>query len=201
MKTLVILAGGKSRRMGKDKAFLPLPDKTSFLECLYQKAAQHFTRILISAAGKEQEQKIKQLLPQAEIVLDTYQGLGPIGGLVSVYEQTGCDKFAVVPVDVPYADMEVLSFFWDRCDAEAAVLQSADGCIEPLLAAYGRSVLLRMKASMEKGEYRIRSAFSSQVQLFTFADIQRELPQKAQADLPSMFGNINTEQDYKGILL
>ena len=51
MRTIVILAGGQSRRMGEDKIFLPYRD-ASFLEHLVKRASDVFDRILISAGSE-----------------------------------------------------------------------------------------------------------------------------------------------------
>ena len=86
MNALVILAGGKSSRMGKDKTFLPYQG-TTFLGYLLQKADGIFDRVLISVGSREHGNAIDQWLRnnqipctrlQPEIVIEkkTKRGLG-----------------------------------------------------------------------------------------------------------------------------
>ena len=105
MKTIVILAGGKSTRMGKDKIFLHIHynKKETFLEHLYYNAAAVFEKVIISAGSKDRVLTIRKLCHRRKLFRICIRKKGPMGGIVSVYEQTGCEKFAVIPVDVPAA--------------------------------------------------------------------------------------------------
>jgi len=199
MKTLVILAGGKSTRMGKDKIFLHLHDNETFLEHLYHKASSIFERIIISAGSAEHAAAIKKLLPIAEVVADQYAEKGPMGGLVSVYEQTGADRFAVIPVDVPYADMDVLLFFFDQCSDTACVLTDGEHA-EPLIGVYGRQMLKKLKGMLEAGDYRMYAALSDEVEFYSSADLSRQIEGKKEEEIRAAFCNINTESDYRNYI-
>ena len=129
MKAIVIMAGGESSRMGEDKIFLRYQN-SSFLEYLVRRAFAVFDRVLISAGTKEHGALIAQRLsasgsrasvPQPEIIIDRVPGLGPIGGLISVFEKTGLERFAVAAADMPDADMQVLAALLDRLKPEEAV--------------------------------------------------------------------------------
>ena len=109
-KTLVILAGGKSRRMGRDKTFLPWKN-TTFLEHLICRARESFDRILVAAGTREHAEEVRRRLGtkhRVEIIEDLYDSIGPMGGLLSVFEQTRVESFAAVAVDIPEADMKVM---------------------------------------------------------------------------------------------
>lgn len=196
MKTLVILAGGKSTRMGKDKIFLHLHDNETFLEHLYHKASDSFDRIIISAGSLDHAAEIQNLLPDAELVPDKYVEKGPMGGLVSVYEQTGASRFAVVPVDVPFADIDVLSFFFDHCMDTACVLMDGEHA-EPLIGAYGIQMLEKLKGMLERGDYRMYASLSEGVNFYSFAALQKQMAEKDEVELRAAFCNINTESDYR----
>ena len=196
MKTLVILAGGKSTRMGKDKIFLHLHDNETFLEHLYHKASFCFERIIISAGSQAHAEEICKLLPEAEVVPDDYQEKGPMGGLVSVYERTGVSKFAIIPVDVPFADIDVLSFFFEHCMDTACVLKDGEHA-EPLIGAYGIQMLEKLKGMLERGDYRMYASLSEDVNFYSFAELQNQMAEKDEAELKAAFCNINTESDYR----
>ena len=131
MRNLVILAGGKSSRMGRDKVLLKIDGK-AFIEHLYEKAAASFDRIIISTDTGEHAQTIKSLpafvtaagsFRAPEFVTDIYAEKGPMGGIVSVFEATDADKFAIISVDVPHADMQVLAYLFDHCEKSACFLR------------------------------------------------------------------------------
>ena len=124
MKTIVLLAGGKSSRMGKDKIFLPYRG-TSFLEHLILRSSEVFDRVLISAGSSQHTQQIRRFLedsgavPQdlvGGIITDHYDSFGPAGGLMSVLEETGLEHFSVAAADMPEADMRVLAYLLERLE-------------------------------------------------------------------------------------
>ena len=201
MKTLVILAGGKSSRMGKDKVFLrinarPELKEQTFIEHLFQKGRESFEQIIISTGSKEHGEAIAALLPEAKIVPDRYESIGPMGGLLSVYEEMGTVPFAVVPVDVPGAEMRVLSYFCEQCKEEACIYSDGEH-FEPLIAAYGKKVFDRMKKLQENGCYQLRKAFSEETRFFSENQMKSALPELKDVDLQAAFRNINTIQEYE----
>ena len=206
MKSLVILAGGKSTRMGKDKLFLRLDDGETFLTHLCRSASEVFDRVVISAGSAGHCDEIRKLLAgsesfsELELIPDRYENCGPMGGIVSVYEETGLSRFAVVPVDVPYADMQLLSFFYEHCGTEACVLKDEDKGLEPLLGAYGEETLQRMKSLLAEDNFRIRAAFLEEVQCYTVKELQELFPDKDENTLKPAFRNINTEQEYRDLI-
>lgn len=124
MKALVILAGGKSSRMGTDKTFLEYNGRT-FLQMLLDEANKHFGRVIIAGGNKEHAMKIYEYIKasgmrassQPEILEDKYDSIGPMGGIMSVFEQTKLREFAVTAVDCPNASMEVLAQLLDKMKA------------------------------------------------------------------------------------
>lgn len=119
MKALVILAGGKSRRMGTDKTFL-MRNGITFLEKILAEADSLFDQIIISAGSELHTQKIQDFLTQdaryaekIRIIRDRYENIGPMGGLMSVFEETDLHSFAVTAVDLPLADLRVQTALLD----------------------------------------------------------------------------------------
>ena len=160
MKNLVILAGGKSIRMGKDKAFLHISDET-FIERLYISGRKSFDRVLISTDTKEHAALIVSVLPleeqsKIEIITDRYPDRGPLGALCTIFEETDLDRFAVVPVDVPNASMDFLLALYKMLDEPANALaaskvkpiiiaESDHEKFEPLVGVYDRSAYPLLK--------------------------------------------------------
>ena len=216
MNTIVILAGGKSSRMGQDKIFLPYKE-SSFLGYLLQKAYAHFDRVIISAGSCDHAEKIRLHLhrcredtrdPLPQILPDIYESLGPAGGLLSVFEQTALPSFAVTAADMPEADMEVLGFLLDLLHArEADLLPPAAVMLridpkhpEPCAAAYSRRSYALLKQSAEQG---IRSPFRalgpSHILFAEAEELKKSSSAFAKLDFERSFRNINTADDYRSL--
>jgi len=210
-RVLVILAGGQSSRMGRDKTFLPYKD-TTFLGYLLRKAESCFSNIWISAGSKEHAEKIRKYLqqesgedrargPATGIVTDLYERIGPMGGILSVFETIESACFVLLAVDIPDADMEVLAVLSELAGqhGEAALmLQLSDaGHAEACAAVYNRKAYRLIRAAYERGEYSLRKALGEdQVRLVGVKELRTLLPELRAEDLREAFRNINCPQEY-----
>ncbi len=98
--SLLLLAGGKSSRMGKNKAELVYEGKT-FVDTLISKAKKlGITQIYLSGQSEKKE--------QAQIVWDIYPERGPLGGIHACMKAMTTPFCLVLPVDVPQIPVNVL---------------------------------------------------------------------------------------------
>ena len=189
MKNLVILAGGKSIRMGKDKAFLHINDET-FIERLFSGGQKFFDRVLISTDTKEHADQIRAILSQndrdIEILTDLYPDTGPLGALCTIFEKTELDRFAILPVDVPNADMEYLLDLYEKPTKPILIAESENGKYEPLIGIYSRNAYPTLKAALEKHDNKVIRVIEG-----IFEAVQLSEEQK------KAFQNVNTKADYK----
>lgn len=110
--------------MGTDKTFLEYNGRT-FLQMLLDEANKHFGRVIIAGGNKEHALKIYEYIKASgmrassrpEILEDKYDSIGPMGGIMSVFEQTKLREFAVTAVDCPNASMDVLAHLLDKMKA------------------------------------------------------------------------------------
>ncbi len=195
MKSLAILAGGKSTRMGTDKAFL-LIDKATFLERIFADACYCFEKVYISVDTKEHAEKIREIIPQANIIIDKYEGLGPIGAIATLLEEINEGKIAVVPTDVPEAALDILSILIDECDGVASCLNLKEKN-EPLLAAYSKEALPLLKKAIEEEKLSIVKVLEDKYKVLTKLDLIKKYPYLKQVDFNKAFRNINYPGDYK----
>ena len=192
MKCLVILAGGKSTRMGQDKVFLGIGEE-SFLERIFRNAVFVFDKIIISTDSEEHKAQIESLPlggdPRMQIVLDKYTDCGPMGGLLSVLAETDMEKFGVIPVDVPLAEMKVLDVMYDMMPAgRQAMFLETSGGIEPLIGIYARESEAAFKDAAERGDYKIRRVLTDTV--------TASLEELDLGEFDKCFKNINNKEDY-----
>ena len=151
--TLIVLAGGRSARMGRDKSLLPVGGKP-MIQHIVERLGPHFEQVLISA-----DEPGKYRFLETPVIPDGVRGQGPIAGMVAALQAARNDLTMVVACDIP----NVAGTFAERLLWEAegvdAVVPTADGYLEPLCAVYRRSAIPVARAALARGEHRIRSLY------------------------------------------
>lgn len=144
--TLVVLAGGASSRMGREKSDLLLDGQT-FLETQIAKGRQLGAKqILISGYRGEQCSE--------EIVPDRIPGQGPLGGLESCFRKAETAKCLVLGVDTPLVPVEelhrLLQYAMEEADKPVTML-CHNGKEESLMAVYDASLYKEITEFLESG--------------------------------------------------
>jgi len=132
----VIFAGGKSSRMGQDKALLPFGSHATLCHYQYQRLSLLFPKVYISA-------KADKCGAEAPTITDRYPQSSPMVGLVSVLESIPYDTCFILSVDAPFVDERVIGkLLWASQDLafDAIVAESPKGR-QPLCGIYRRSIL------------------------------------------------------------
>ena len=155
--TLLVIAGGKSSRMGQDKRWLELEGK-SLLERLFIKAEkQHFASVVLSA-----EKDMGQFHPLLEtyavrLLVDEQQNLGPMEGITLGLEQAKTEWVLAVSVDMPFfsfASLRPLLADLGRTGIQA-VIPVVQGRKQPLAAFYHRSMAGLFRQSLSDGQRKL----------------------------------------------
>jgi molybdopterin-guanine dinucleotide biosynthesis protein A len=179
------VAGGKSRRMGRDKALLPWGSETLLDHTLAQlRAVCEDVRILSGSAPL-------YLGHGATVILDHFQNAGPLGGLEAALASPGVAAGLFLAVDMPFVPVELLKELVGLVEGVDAIVPVAAGGAQPLCAVYRASCLPAIRACVEAGDFRM-TAFWPQVHV-------RELTEAELArfgDPTSLFFNINTPDDF-----
>lgn len=144
---LIILAGGSSRRMGRDKAMLPVGGKTLIEHILFQ-AEGFFAETYLSVS------RIGRLnFLEGTMIPDTHPGQGPLAGLYSALKASRYEKNFVTSCDVPVIRPEFIRKLLKHGRDFEIVIASVDGARpEPLFGIYDRRVLHTAKNILEAGE-------------------------------------------------
>ena len=154
--TSVVLAGGKSRRMGKDKALLPI-DGRPMIRSLVQSLIPLSKDVIVSVSDGERHEELKQALPAGvRVVYDERPGQGPLMGIYAGLKASETDVNLVVACDIPEIDpgfiTEMRSYAGDH-DVVAAV--DNEGRPNALLALYRRSVIPLVEKQLDEGQRKI----------------------------------------------
>lgn len=144
--SMVILAGGLSRRMGSDKADLDYHGQT-FLENQINKGRELGIEDIVVSGYRGEK-------CDAMIVKDRYKEKGPLGGLEAALRQVKSRKCLVLSVDVPkvpVADLRELILKSQSDDCKVTVLQHNEKT-EPLIGVYDVSLADEMEAEIVNGK-------------------------------------------------
>lgn len=176
----VILAGGDSRRMGRDKALLPLAGKP-LIARIADRLKELFDDVIIGA-NRVEDYRFLGL----EIVPDREPGQGPLMGIASCLERTVEDLAFVTACDVPEIELGFIHKLIGLAQGyDMALPVIGDRRYEPLFAVYRKSVVPAALDILRQGGRRI-------IELIDRVDVR--LVEASNADL---FRNINTMDDYR----
>ena len=190
MKTVaVIMAGGKSSRMGRDKALLPV-DGRPLLSVLAHRWRGVFDGLVISVDRRERFASLD--LGGARIVEDARPGAGPMAGLEAVMRAVPADRYFLTAVDLPFGDPALALELRRRMGgADACLIQREGRGWEPLFALYARACLPFISAALDRDE---RSFYRG---LLPFVTIQK-VPEKALPAFPlERLLNANTPEQWE----
>ncbi|MGH7565637.1 MAG: molybdenum cofactor guanylyltransferase [Gemmatimonadota bacterium] len=148
---LLVLAGGYSRRMGRDKASLPWDDGVPLLLRVIDRLAPIASGIWVAArAGQE--------LPRGDYqrVDDEYPGDGPLAGLARGLAAIEDGSVAVAACDYPLADPALFPVLRAAAPAVAVVLPLFQGRAHPLMAVWRSDVASSCERALARGARRVR---------------------------------------------
>lgn len=150
----IVMAGGRSSRMGRDKSLLKIDD-SSLLERICRQLNPLFEEILISGGDEKRLSFLNR-----KIIPDRTAGRGPLMGIVSAVSASSFDLNMIVACDIPDLDLELIEQMMDRGETwDAVIPRNADGSIEPLFGVYNKSILPEMERVLAAGENKIDAAF------------------------------------------
>ncbi len=175
----VILRGGKSSRMGSDKAELKLGGRT-FFDCIKGELSD-FDELLVSVAGEGGENGA---------VSDIYKERGPMGGIYSALTAAKSDALLVVPCDLPLFGRALARRLAADMDEETdALICVSDERIHPLCGIYSKSCLPLMKKCLDAGQNKMMLLID-----------QLETRRFYIGSSAYMLKNINTPQDLQALM-
>lgn len=187
MTVAVILTGGLSRRMGRDKGSLELEGQT-FLERLVERYRPCFDGVWVSV-----DRPGRFPLSGAGEVCDLRPGhQGPLAGLEAAFVETGAERIFLTAVDLPFGEPALARRLLEEMgDGDACVIRRRDGGLEPLFAAYRSTCLPAAAACLDQGRRSMRA-------LLDRVD-WRPLEESALEgfDLERMLFNVNRPEDFR----
>jgi molybdenum cofactor guanylyltransferase len=154
----IMLAGGQSRRMGRDKALLPLPgtSRETFVEHLTETLKPLCSEVVLVVRDAFQASRYSELA-DARIVTDRAPGVGPLMGLYSGLSAVQAPRALVTAVDMPFVQRAILAFLLAQASDEVVLVPMVDNVPQVLLAVYPRAVLPLLEALLHAGRRDLRA--------------------------------------------
>jgi molybdopterin-guanine dinucleotide biosynthesis protein A len=186
--TLLILAGGRSRRMGRDKAGLPAGNGT---------LVEHLVRRLAPVAAETLVAGAPQIgtIDGVRRIEDRYPGMGPLAGIHAGLVEAGRPWVWVVACDLPDVEPALGRLLGELATGVDAVVPRVEDEAEGVCALYHRSLCPRIASMLEAGRRRVQDLLAQvEVRYVTAAELRQVDP-----ELRS-FRNLNTPADYQAWL-
>jgi len=187
--TAFILAGGKSTRMGADKAFVMFGGRDTSNRTLLARALELARSVasdvlIVGDAAK--------FAPFAPVVEDVFRECGPLGGIHAALRASRTELNLILAVDLPFVAPALLQYLIKRAgesDAAVTVAQTG-GRWQPLCAVYRRQFADAAEQALRAGRYKIDALFEAgRTQVIGEKELEA-------AGFPAnMFRNLNTREE------
>lgn len=184
----IILAGGKSSRMGTNKALLKFHEKSN-IERMKDELQQVFDDIILVTNDPESYQFL-----HLKSVTDQYPGSGPLAGIHAGLEASDYEENFIVACDMPFVSAELAGNLVKALKHHDAVVPVSDGREHPLFAAYQKRVVRDAVKCLEDGNLRIRHMLAKlDVRYLEDSDLQLY----GGSNLERIFFNMNHPEEYE----
>lgn len=186
--TGLILAGGKSSRMGQDKSLLPYAG-----EPMIQRVVDELRPVVDEILIVSNQQK-KYGIPDTREIADIFTDMGPLAGIHAGLSAAANDYIFVTACDMPYFDGRLARFLIDQAAGYDVVVPQINNYPEPLFAVYAKKCLPYIQDCLERNVRKILAFYPMVKVNFVGEELIRQVsdPEKA-------FFNVNTPADYAQI--
>jgi len=183
--TGIVLAGGKSSRMGTNKAFLEWQGQP-LIERSLQVLRPIFSEIIISTNNPELYSRYG-----VKTVQDIFVDQGPLGGLHACLREAQYDYSFFVACDMPFLGPEVIRFLAGLTGKESVIVPEVDGGLHPLHAFYHKKCLSIIQKKLEAKRLKLTEIYQECTVRYV-----REEELQGFSHIKRSFSNINTPQEW-----
>jgi molybdopterin-guanine dinucleotide biosynthesis protein A len=183
-----IMAGGKSTRMGADKAFVTFEGRTLLARALELARSVTPEVCIVGDASK--------FAAYGDVVEDVFRECGPLGGIHAALSSSRTDVNLILAVDVPFVTRELALYLiaQARSSSATAIVPHVGGRWQPLCSVYRRGFADAAESALRAGRYKIDKLFDV---VPTLRVEEEELVKAGFA--PEMFRNLNTPEELEAI--
>jgi len=190
--TSIILAGGRSSRLGREKLAEVIAGK-SLIERAISRLSALSQEILIVISQKQARSSLPSYTyPEAKTVVDLYPETGSLIGIYTGLVHSSNFLNLVVACDMPFLNLELLRYMVKMAPGFDVVIPRIGDQMEPLHAVYSRNCIGPMEDLIKQGNLKVTGFFDSvKVRYVGEEELDRFDPEHLS------FFNVNTEADLK----
>jgi molybdopterin-guanine dinucleotide biosynthesis protein A len=199
--TGIILSGGKSSRMGQNKSFLKIGDKT-IIDRVIDLMKSKFNEVIIITNEPELYQ-----YTGLKLYGDIYKDVGPIAGIHSGLTHSNTEKNFIISCDIPLMNSDMIESIIKLSDNFEITVAKADGFIQQLCGVYYKSVLPLLEKSiladkMEETRDEHQTKRKCKVHSLLHSSNTNVIENIEELDgfFPDIFLNMNRIEDYEKII-
>lgn len=183
--TGIILAGGKSSRMGEDKGLLSLNGQPMIQHVIDRLEDLNLSRILIVSNNPEYAQFTYP------VIEDVIKEKGPLGGIHAGLLQSKTNTNLILSCDTPNVPLSLLEFLLDQSKDETVTISKFNDKEHPLIGVYQRDVLTKVENNLMNDELKLmKLCLSLNAKVLT---IPEEMAKEVH------FSNVNTPQELENL--
>ncbi|MCJ8283581.1 MAG: molybdenum cofactor guanylyltransferase [Rivularia sp. ALOHA_DT_140] len=157
----LILAGGKSSRMGSDKALISYQGKP-MLQRVYQVATECTQQVYVLTPWKERYQNI--LPPECNYLIETQPGKGPVNGLSEGLKQISADWILLLACDLPLLDVDIIKIWINKLPqiptSTLALVPRRSQIWEPMCGFYRTKLKTELDSFLNQGKRSFQELLS-----------------------------------------
>ncbi|EKN68356.1 molybdenum cofactor guanylyltransferase [Schinkia azotoformans] len=186
--TAIILAGGKSSRMGTNKALLPMDGKPN-IELIKDQLTPFFSDIIVVTNDFEAYEFLK-----VPMVKDEYVGKGPLAGIHTGLKNSNTETNFFVACDMPFVSGELAQYLVSLCENYDAVVPNINGTLHPLFSVFKKETLPKIEQCLQAERLRIRDFLNEVAVLFVH---ENDIDPVLVGNIEKVFYNMNYPVDYE----
>ena len=191
----VILAGGFSKRFGRNKGLIELAGKPLILHVL-KRTANVVDEVVVAVSSDAQRRLFASLLPdKVNVAIDGRERQSPLVGAAAGFENAQGECSMLLPCDTPFVSDRVVQLLQDQCiNRNAVIPRWPNGYIEPFQAAYRTESALRAaESALKENKFDMRSMV---LHMRHVRYVSTLVLLQIDPDLSTLF-NVNTPEDLK----
>lgn len=183
--SLLIIAGGKSSRLGTDKRFVEVGGVSLLENILRKVSTENFVEIFLCV--EENLPALKTLAEKfgAKLLIDKIKNLGPMAGLAIGLANIKTDWALAVSADMPFFDFKILRPLTEKFSSAQALIPIVEGKFQPLAAFYRRELAEIFSQELSNGQRKLLIAIKKIPHEFT------------ELSAEEIFFNVNTRADLR----
>jgi len=186
--TAIVLAGGKSLRLGQDKTSLVI-DGRRLLQRVIDLVASLADEVIVVTSDQHKGLALFSDL-SAKVVVDIYPGKGSLGGIYTGLRASNFSHSLVVACDMPFLNPALLRYLVSLAPEFDVVIPRVRDLLEPLHAVYSKNCLAPAEELLQRGQLKVLDIFDQvKVRYVEEEEINRFDPEHLS------FFNINTQKD------